>query len=119
MTNHSATRYALFVSKLSKLFIFWIVLFSLVTVLLENGISYHVENESVAEIYGVLTQDSHKDHADPCADGFCHLGHCSSVAFVKIADISFIFDLAVHYYNVDQTLLERSLEGPFQPPRDI
>ncbi len=106
-------------AKLNKLFIFWIVLFSLVSVLLANGISFHSENESASEVCAVVTLDQHDAHTDPCNEGFCHLGHCSSVTFVKMSENYISFDFAVRYRSVIHSLLERSLESPFQPPRAI
>lgn len=110
-----------FVKKINKLFIFWITLLSLASVLVANGIDFHSEKEAASEVCSFVSMnqhDGHHDkHMDPCTEGFCHLGHCSSVNLARAAEISYSFNFVISFHSAIRTPLERSLEEPFQPPR--
>lgn len=92
--------------------------------------SFHVDNITtgthltrcdIAEFHVDLNQsgDDHGDQDDPCAAGFCHLGHCGSV--VAPSWLIFTFDREQHivYIRFEQSMVSRFLESPFQPPKAI
>lgn len=103
--------------RFKKLLIFWIVIFSLVSILVVNGLSYHSEQTTSVEACTLVGIEHGDTHSDPCSEGFCHLGHCSSVTFEVVSTIYLQFNFSVEFSTAAASLVERSLEGPFQPPR--
>lgn len=108
-----------------------ILILPLFFVLIGNSLSFHSD---LAADSGVNTsssigsdnqfhaaEDSHCEHKDldPCADGFCHLGHCAKLVLIDVklsAPLSFV---ASSFKEYSQSASELFLEGPFQPPRAV
>lgn len=103
------------------------LVFCLLTVLVGSTIVIHTDDlrnsdqvsASFSQIHNDKTPCSSEDGGDPCANGFCHLGHCAKLVFP--ATVLFSFEIKLHD-PIDSEIrraLERVLDGPFQPPRTI
>lgn len=103
------------------------LVFCLLTVLVGSSILFHTEHlrnsdqnsASSAQIENDSTPCSSADSTDPCANGFCHLGHCAKL--VLPVTVLFFFEVKLHDPIDSEILLplERVPEGPFQPPRNV
>ncbi|WP_142697306.1 hypothetical protein [Bdellovibrio sp. NC01] len=65
------------------------------------------------------SDDSHCDHKDidPCADGFCHLGHCAKLVLIDVKFAAPLSFMTSSFKEYSQLPVDLVLEGPFQPPR--
>jgi len=103
------------------------LVFCLLAVLVGSSVFFHADDlrnsdqvsASFNQIHNDKTPCSSEDASDPCANGFCHLGHCAKLVFP--ATVLFSFEIKLHepIDSETQSALERVLEGPFQPPRTI
>lgn len=103
------------------------LVFCLLAVLVGSSVFFHAEDlrnsdqvsVSISQIHNDRAPCNSQDGSDPCANGFCHLGHCAKLVFP--ATVLFSYEIKVHdpIDSEIQTALERVLEGPFQPPRTI
>ncbi|WP_142699397.1 hypothetical protein [Bdellovibrio sp. ZAP7] len=107
-----------------KALIFWTVALSLVSVLVGNYLSFHIDSDDIPKISAHNSQilksklDSTQEHNfDPCNQGHCHLGHCAVVLLPLSSEAIDRLAYLIVYSSKEFFFISRFLEGPFQPPR--
>lgn len=114
-------------NKIRSLF-FGILIFSLLTVMVGGFLSFHLDHslsegqkyttgQLNCEIHGSNGVNQDQDDADPCMQGFCHLGHCATLVISVRVFQTVTIDFEIPFYSKVQRAHERILDGPFQPPR--
>lgn len=113
----------------SCFFLSWILVGILVTVTIATSFSLCNDgartgrstmlstSSTVAQDFFHSDSQTSKDTSDPCTMGFCHLGHCSNVLAPTISYVNLSLDFTQDFNSIYQSLLDRFLDGPFQPPK--
>lgn len=107
----------------------WALVILLVTVFLASPFSFCKDDldkghslrfdkkASISQQNTHMPSQDNADSGDPCARGFCHLGHCSSLLVSTVANFCIKISSIVNFGFLPTKPLDRCLEGPFQPPK--
>lgn len=102
-----------------------ILVFSLLLVAVGNFLSFHSDfflanhQSTVQSQTQVSSPDINSDHQDndPCAHGFCHLGHCAKLVFAVASIPKVQIQSQIRFYFKASSVLDLVLDTPYQPPK--